>query len=120
MIMESEAEQMKHGGGRPKQAIKKDTVTGVRFSKLEHFVVKQKAAKAGLGISVYIRQMALNGQVVARLSNEERQFVRAALGIANNLNQLTIKAHKEGLLTALLVFETYKNQFDELLQRFKK
>ena len=118
--MESEEEQIKHSGGRPKQTIKKDTVTGVRFSKLEHFVVKQKASKAGLGISVYIREMALNGQVIARLSNEERQFVRAALGIANNLNQLTIKAHKEGLLKALLLFETYRNQFDELLQRFKK
>ncbi|WP_147202769.1 plasmid mobilization protein [Segetibacter aerophilus] len=118
--MKSDEEQIKHSGGRPKQSIKKDTVTGVRLSKLEHFVVKQKASKAGLGISVYIREMALNGQVVARLSEEERQFVRAALGIANNLNQLTMKAHREGALKALLVFETYRNEFDELLKRFKK
>ncbi|MGI8634409.1 MAG: plasmid mobilization protein [Segetibacter sp.] len=89
-------------GGRPKQAIKKDTVTGVRFSKLEYFVVKQKASRAGLGITVYIRQMAIHGQVVALMSEEEKHFVRELAGMSNNINQLTKKAHQEGLLKALL------------------
>lgn len=118
--MESEEEQIKHSGGRPKQAIKKDTVTGVRFSKLEYFVVKQKASKARIGITVYIRQMALNGQVVAKMSEEDRQLVRELVGMSNNINQLTKKAHQEGLLKALLFFENYRDRFEELLQRMRK
>ncbi len=70
--MKSEEGQTKHSGGRPKKAVKKESITGVRFSAIEYFLVKQKASKAGLGITVYIRQMALDGEVVARMSEEER------------------------------------------------
>ena len=107
-------------GGRPKKPVKKEKITGVRFTKLEYYVVKQRAAKAGVGISTYIRQMALQGKLTARMSEEERQFVRQFVGIANNLNQLTKKAHQEGLMSALVFFEKYKNQFDELLNRMRK
>lgn len=57
--------------------MKKETVTGVRFSKVEYFLVKQKASKAGLGITVYIRQMALHGQVTSKMSEEDRQVCQA-------------------------------------------
>ena len=112
--MKSE-EGTKHSGGRPKKPVKKETVTGVRFSKVEYFLVKRKAEKAGLGITVYIRHMALTGQVISKISEEDRQFV----GVSNNLNQLTKKAHQEGLLTAVLLFEKYRNQFDEFLQKMR-
>ena len=118
--MKSEDEQVKHSGGRPKKIIKKDTITGVRFSNIEHCVVKQKAAKAGLGITVYIREMALKGEVIARLSDEERQFVREIVGMSTNINQMTRKAHQEGLLKAMLFFESYRNQLDELLKKLKR
>jgi len=117
--MISEKEQLKHIGGRPKKAVKRETVTGVRFTKAEYYVVKQKASKAGQKISLYIRQMALQGKIIARMSDEERHFVRQLSGMANNLNQLTKKAHQEGLLTAVLMFEKYKNLFEELLTNMK-
>ena len=64
--------------------------------------------------------MALNGKIISRLNEEERLFVRQLIGIANNLNQLTKKGHQEGLLTAVLMFEKYKNLMDELLEKLKK
>ena len=118
--MISEAIKIKQKNGRPKKAVKKEIVRSVRFSKTEYFIVKQHASKWGLKITVYIRQMALQGQIIARLSEEERQFVRQLIGMANNLNQLTKMGHQEGFITSVLMFEKYKNVIDELLEKLKK
>ena len=118
--MISEKEQSKHTGGRPKKSVKRETVTGVRFTKAEYYVVKQKASKSGQKISLYIRQMALQGKIIARMSDEERHFVRQLSGMANNLNQLTKKAHQEGLLTAVLMFEKHKELVEGLLEKYER
>jgi len=118
--MISEETITKHSGGRPKKPVKRDIVKGVRFTKAEYYVVKQKAAKSGIGISLFIRQMSINGKVQPLLNEEERQFVRQLVGMANNLNQLTKKGHQEGFLTAVLMFEKYKNSMDELLEKLTR
>jgi len=115
--MESEK---RHSGGRPKKLIKRESATGVRFTKTEYFVIKQKALKAGMHVTSYIREMALKGNVTARASEEERHFIRQLIGISNNLNQLAKKAHQEGLLTAIMHFEKYRNTIDELLEKLKQ
>jgi len=114
-----EETKIKHSGGRPKKLVKREIITGVRFTKAEYYVVKQKASKSGIGITLYIRQMALQGKIISRLNEEERQFVRQLIGIANNINQLTKKGHQEGFLTAVLMFEKYRKLIDELLEKLK-
>ncbi|MEJ7829865.1 MAG: hypothetical protein WKF91_16770 [Segetibacter sp.] len=104
--------------GRPAQTIKKEIRAAVRFSKLEYFVIRQKASKAGIKASAYIREAAINGQVTERLSDEERQIVRQIIGMAGNLNQLVKNSYKEGMLKTMLYFEAYRNQFDTLLKKF--
>ena len=64
--------------------------------------------------------MALQGKIISRLTEEERQFVRQLIGMANNLNQLTKMGHQEGFITSVLMFEKYKNVIDELLEKLKK
>jgi len=110
---------IKHNGGRPKKDVKRDSVTGVRFTKAEYFIVKQKARKAGFKITQYIRVMALNGKIIARFTEEEKQFIRQLIGMANNINQITKLAHKEKILTAILHFEEYRTEFDLLLKQLK-
>jgi len=117
-MISEERQIIKHKGGRPRKAVNR-TVTSLRLSKVELYVIKSKATKAGLRLTAYIRQMAINGKVTARLNEEERQFVRELVGMANNLNQLTKKGHQEGLLTAVLMFEKYRNMIDELLEKLK-
>jgi hypothetical protein len=118
--MISEERQTKHKGGRPKMPVKKESATGVRFTKSEYFIVKHKAQKAGLKISAYIRSMAINGKVMQRLNEEERQFVRQLVGISNNLNQLTKNAHHVGMQAIKINLEQYTNIIDELLLKLKK
>ena len=119
IVKEMEGEKRKCGG-RPKQNIKRESATGIRFTKAEYFIIQQKASGAGMKITTYIREMALNGKITAAINEEERQFVRQLIGISNNLNQLTKKGHQEGLLTAVMLFEKYRNMIDEILEKLKR
>ena len=118
--MISEIIKIKYKGGRPKKLVKREVTKGIRFTKAEYFIVKQHASKSGLKITAYIRQIALQGKIISKLNEEERQFVRQLIGMANNLNQLTKKGHQEGFMTAVLMFEKYKNLIDELLEKLKR
>ena len=118
--METVRKNIKNGkGGRPKKVIRRESGTGVRFTKSEYFIVKQKAIKAGLKITVYIRSMAVEGQVLARLNATEKQELKLLVGIANNINQMAKRAHQEGLLKALYFFEKTRNELDQILNRLR-
>src|SRR5690349_14297034 len=84
--------------GRPVKAIKKEIRSCIRFSKTEYFIIRQKASEAGVKPSAYVREVAINGRVIKRLTEEERQFVRLLVAMSNNLNQLTKNSYKEGML----------------------
>jgi hypothetical protein len=103
--------------GRPAKTIRKDVRACIRFSKMEYFIIRQKASKAGLKASAYLRDIAINGEVKLRISEEERQFIRQLIGMSNNLNQLTKNSYKEGMLKTVLYFETYRNALDVLLKK---
>jgi hypothetical protein len=115
--MISEERQIKHTGGRPRKAVKKEIVKGIRFTKAEYFIVKQKASKTGTNVCNYIREVSIHGKIISQLSEEERNYVRQLTGMANNLNQLTKKAHQEGLFTVVSLVEKYKNLVDEILEK---
>ena len=64
--------------------------------------------------------MAINGKVMQRLNEEEWQFVRHLVGISNNLNQLTKKAHQAGMQAIKINLVQYTDIIDELLLQLKK
>ena len=105
--------------GRPEKAVKKEVRASVRFTRTEYFIVKEKASKAGITTSTYLRQLAIHAQVTSKLSEEERQFVRQLIGMANNLNQLAKSCHQEGALRAMVYFENYRAHLDEILKKLK-
>jgi hypothetical protein len=39
--------------------------------------------------------------------------------MSNNLNQLTKACHQEGLLQAMVYFESYRNRVDQILEKLK-
>jgi hypothetical protein len=105
--------------GRPAKTVKKEIRVSVRFTRPEYFTIKEKAAKAGLKPSAYIRQVGIYAIVIPRLTDEERQFARQLIGMANNLNQLAKSCHQEGALRAMMYFESYRTQLDEILKKLK-
>ena len=117
--MKEVVEEKQLKAGRPLKTVKRDIRAAVRFSKTEYFIVQTKAGKAGLKVSAYIREVAINAQVKSRLSNDDRQTARELAGFSNNINQVAKTAHKEGILSAMQYFETIKTVIDEVLNRFR-
>jgi hypothetical protein len=118
--LKEEQKPRKTKGGRPKKPVKRQRMVCVRFTRSEHFIAAQRAEKAKLSLSDYIRESALRAVVKARLSEDDRHFFRQLTGLSNNLNQLTKLAHQQGLFAAMMHFEKELKQIDELLNRFKK
>jgi len=110
----------RNSGGRPKKVIKRESATGIRFTQAEYFIIKQKASEAGVCITTYIRKMALEGKVIARMNEEERHFYRQLSGMSQNFNQLTKKAHQEGIITAVFLFEKYRDMMDEIVEKLRR
>lgn len=70
----------------------------VRLTVNERFLIEEKAKHVGMKPSAWLRQAAKKAKVLARLKPEDLKHLRTLTGMANNLNQLTHLAHKEGLV----------------------
>lgn len=83
--------------GRPPKKIKRQSQLMVRLTETERFRIEEKARDAGMNPSAWFRQAAKKAKVIARLKPDDLRHLRTLTGMANNLNQLTHLAHKEGL-----------------------
>lgn len=106
----------KKSGGRPVSAKKKATIVRVRFDKEQYFILRHKAQKAGLNFSAYLRQAAEVTVIKARLTPEERDFIRKLVGMANNLNQLVKEFKQAGILKTATHVEGLRDKVDQLLK----
>jgi hypothetical protein len=116
--METVSKKQKKAG-RPPKAIKKEIRACVRFTRHEYFIIREKAAQAGVNASVYIRQTAIQGRIISRLSADEVQTVRQLIGMSVNINQVAKICHREGLYEAMQYFEHYRNLIDGLIKKLK-
>jgi hypothetical protein len=89
---------------------------GFFMTKMQYFVIQQKAAKAGVNISDYMRQAAVNAQVKAKWTPEERVMVRQLIGISVDLHRLVEAAGKEGVTHAALLFVRYRDIMDSIIK----
>lgn len=103
-------------GGRPVKAIKRETGIRVRLSSTEHYLIEQKAKKAGMKISDWFRHSAKRATVTGRLTPEDLKLLRMLSGMANNLNQLTKLAHQQGLLVIQKKCRELISEIDDVLK----
>ena len=90
-------EQSKKGGRPPTGRVRKlsKSVT-VKFSKPSYEALRLRARKANRKLAEYIRESALNGEVVSGHNAETVAIAKSLIGMANNLNQLTKLSHQRG------------------------
>jgi len=90
-------EQSKKGGRPPTSRVRKlsKSVT-VKFSKPSYEALRLRARKANRKLAEYIRESALNGEVVSGHNAEAVAMGKNLIGMANNLNQLTKLSHQRG------------------------
>ena len=103
---------------RKKQVIRKTIHLGLRITPEEQAQVMQKARSAGMSVSAFARKMLIHGEVKAFMNADEKIILRQLVGMANNVNQFTKKAHTESVLTVLLEYEKLREGINEILNRF--
>ncbi|MES2447991.1 MAG: plasmid mobilization relaxosome protein MobC [Bacteroidota bacterium] len=96
--MQKEDVDKRAKGGRPLKKVKREKNVRVRLTAGEHFRIEDKASKARMNISEWIRRAAIRAKVAPSISPEEMKNLRMLSGMANNLNQLAKLAHSQGLI----------------------
>ena len=85
-------------GGRPKLADyqKRTKLVRIMFCENDFIYVQSKAAKAGLSVSEYCHQAAMDNHIRETISSELAKLIRDLSGIANNVNQIAHQMHIDG------------------------
>ena len=112
-------EKKKKKAGRPAKNIKKEINASVRFSRVEYFIVKERAASCGFSVSNYIRRASIYSTITPRLTAEEQLLTRQLVGMTNNMNQMAKACHREGLFQSMIIFEKYRQQLNEIIKKLK-
>jgi hypothetical protein len=116
----TQAKQPQNKGGAPKKNVKRELIIRIRMSATERFIVDEKAKKAGMRSSSWIRAAAKSAKIIPRLTNEERRILWMLAELANNLNQLTKLAHQLGLLTVVRECSKLLSEIDSMIKRLNK
>jgi hypothetical protein len=89
-------------------------LTAQEFERLE-----LKAKGAGMAMAVYVRRVSLDGVVIARLGEEDRELFRKAVGMSNVLEGLYKLAQAEGVEQAKKTFAAARDLTDSLINKLK-
>jgi|GEM_PF-1139845 hypothetical protein len=105
--------------GRPPKAIKQEKFIGYFVTNAQHAIIQEKAVQAKVNISDYMRQMAVNGYVKIRWTEEDVALLKQLVAFSNDLNELVDIAEREGVLSAMLLFGKYRDRIDKLIKHLQ-
>jgi len=103
--------------GRPKQAVRQEKNIGFYLTHSQYAVVQRKAAQARVNISDYMRQVALQAEVRAKWTDEEREAVKVLIGISVNLHRAMEIASAQGAAEAMAFFLESRDKMDEIIKK---
>lgn len=112
----------KQGGRPPLSTGKKKTYrVNLKLDTPDYYNLLGKMRNAGIrNRSDFVRECIRNACVKVRLSVEQLDLIRKLCGMANNLNQLTHLAHKQGFMEARGECHSITKKIDELINRIEK
>jgi hypothetical protein len=106
--------------GRPPKAIKQEKNIGFFVTNKQYAIIQKKAEQAKVNISDYMRQMAINGYVKIRWTEEDVAMLKQLVALSNELNAVAGIAEREGVLSAMLLFGKYRDKIDGVIKKFRK
>lgn len=116
-----ESKQSKGGGRPPKSQAEKHSHCVSFFVDFQtYFHLKASVRSSGLSRSEYLRQLIKHGKVVARCTPEELALYRGIIGLANNINTLTRRAHVYGLPNVQAELAETTKQLSSLLKQWSE
>ena len=92
----------------------------MKFSKPSYEALRLRARKANRKLAEYIRESALNGEVVSGHNTETVAIAKNLIGMANNLNQLTKLSHQRGFHETHVYVVDLLRRLKEILGKFRQ
>jgi hypothetical protein len=122
--MEQQQQHKKNKGGRPRQALKKDQLLGVKCSLYERKLITAKAKLANLSVSEYLRELGVRGKIdrpLKAIPKEVLQFTATLNHLAANLNQIAKKRNGIDELNALerVLLQSQSSDLKKLVAQIK-
>lgn len=112
----------RHKGGRPTlpKARRRSKSVTVRFSKIDYKTLRVRCRRANRRLSEYIRESALQSEVVMPHTTENASLYRELAGMTNNLNQLARLSHQTSLYHTSRKVDEALDKVLEIISEYKQ
>ena len=92
----------------------------VKFSKIDYETLRTKSRKANRRLAEYIRESALQSEVVQPRTEADLKEYRTLVGMANNLNQLTKMAHQDSIIYLYSPIDRLLGEITSVIREYKQ
>ena len=92
----------------------------VKFSKIDYETLRTRSRKANRRLAEYIRESALQSEVVQPRTEADMKEYRTLVGMANNLNQLAKLSHQEGIYYTSLQLDRLLAEISDIVRAYKQ
>lgn len=103
--------------GRPRKKVIQKKNIGFYMTLAQYADIEGKAKAAGVNISDYMRQVAIQGEVKAKWTAEERGMVKRLIGMSVDLDGLVTIAREREVDVAVELFMKYRDELDEIIKK---
>ena len=115
-------QEKKKSKGRPTvaDARRLSKAVTVKFSKIDYEILRIRSRKAKRRLAEYIRESALQSEVVQPRTEADLKEYRTLVGMANNLNQLTKMAHQDGFIYLYSPIDNLLGEITDVIREYKQ
>jgi len=92
----------------------------VKFSKIDYETLRTRSRKTNRRLAEYIRESALQSEVVQPRTEADLKEYRTLVGMANNLNQLAKLSHQEGIYYTSLQLDRLLAEISDIVRTYKQ
>ena len=92
----------------------------VKFSKIDYEILRTRSRKANRRLAEYIRESALQSEVVQPRTEADLKEYRTLVGMANNLNQLTKMAHQDSIIYLFSPIDKLLGEITNVIREYKQ
>ena len=108
---------MSKSKGRPKQKVRRGRHIGFNVTAKDFVIIQKKMDAAHTTISEYMRDMAVNGKVQVRWTDERWEAVKELIAISSALNRLGDLVGELGCEGVAAEFVVYRDMMDKFLNQ---
>ena len=92
----------------------------VKFSKIDYEILRTRSRKVNRRLAEYIRESALQSEVVQPRTEADLKEYRTLVGMANNLNQMTKMAHQDSIIYLYSPLDKLLGEITDVIREHKQ